>query len=182
MKEKNRTNKKRLSRVEREIERYAYLFLAPTAYEEPVFCFDDGVFSYTAQKEGLKVQWEGKSEGQVFEEVEENTRFFPWETVDFALASRKKKRQAELALAILPKDEPLESPFYAVAFFVPIDERSYAAFCAYGAFERLGKDWAYMLYNPKDAFRQILRSGYIKKHRHLETGKPLEGDVPQTGV
>lgn len=179
MKKEKPTKPKRLSRAARELERYAYLFSSPIPFEEEVFCYDDKTFKYTAEKAGFKVEWEDENAEQIFEEAQENARFFGWEHLDFSIATRRKKGGVEIALAVLFEDEPEDSPFFDGVTFIPVDERVYSAFSSFGAFDDLGKDWAYMHYHPENAFQQILRYGYVKKYFDRETGKRLVGEIPQ---
>ncbi len=161
--------------LKREMERYGYLLSepAPLTGETVKINEVDGV-SYTFEKGGITFEWEAEEGGQVFDEMRENLIFVPWEDADLCLATQNAFRRVHIALAIAPHDPEAEGG----AFIIPMSEEVYSAMHAFGLMERTSADWAYLRYNPQDAFKQILAVGRILKMRDRKTGKVF---VDETG-
>lgn len=162
---------------ERELARYAYLLNTPQPFEEETLAVgsveEEGV-CYTLSKEGIKAEWAlEEGEEQVFDEVQENAFFAAWQDTEFALASQSRWDRVYLALAVIPFDPSGEEEFLP-PMILPMDEKLYAAMHAFGLQDKLEADWAYLQYNPQNAFKQILRYGYVKRLYNRDTGKELD--------
>lgn len=151
-----------------ELERYAYLFNKPVPFKENegVQIAEDGLL-YTLTADGLKIEWEQEEGGQVFDDVKENVRFIDWRNAEVAFATQTYLRRVHLAVAVFPTEESSREQ----VFFLPMSETLYSAIKAYKLDERMGEGWAYLFYNPQDAFKQILQKGFIVKMRNKKTGK-----------
>ncbi len=153
--------------VEIEMGRFAYLFQNPKPWQqEPLTVLDD-VFAYTLDKEGARLELPPIEGEQVFDEAQENVFYIPWDKAELCLATQSVYRRVYIALAVFP----LDSNSNAIPFFVPMNEEVFAFLKATGLDERMDADWLYLLYNPKDAFKQIVKYGRILKMRHKDTGK-----------
>ncbi len=149
-----------------EMQNFAYLFATPTPLESDTLVekIDEMGVVYTLDKNGVRIEWEAEEGGQVFDEVQENCISFAWHEVELCLATQVIFRRAQLALAIVPRTNP-------VAFILPMNEKVYAAMHAFNLMEKTAADWAYLTYNPQDAFRQIILYGRVLTMRNKETGK-----------
>lgn len=158
-----------------ELERYAYLFDGKTRESEDEVKINMFELTYTLTKNGLRVEWQTDEE-QVFDGIQENYQFFRYEEMELLLATQSRFRRVHIALACLPRCEGEDSEFFNAAFFLPMDEKLFAAMEKFGLKERLDTDdgWAYLFYNPKDAFAQILARGRIVKKRDKDTGKIIK--------
>ena len=156
------------SELQRELERYAYLFREPTPLTAEKLKIDEGNgVSFTFEKDGVTMEWEAQEGEQVFDEMRENLIFVPWEDADLCLATQNVFRRVHIALAIAPHDPDAEGG----AVILPMREELYQAMHAFDLMDRTSADWAYLQYNPKDAFKQILDKGRILVMRNRETGK-----------
>lgn len=154
--------------VREEMQKFAYLFEEPTPLESETFVekLDDIGVTYTLDKNGIRIEWEAEEGGQVFDEAQENRLSFEWHEVDLCLATQAIFRRAQLALAFLPRTNP-------VAFILPMNENVYRAMHTFNLMEKTAEDWAYLQYNPEDAFMQIIAFGRILKMRDKKTGKKI---------
>lgn len=162
---------------QRELARYGYLFTTPRSFEDETLVVgnveEEGV-SYTLSKEGIKAEWAlEEGEEQVFDEVQENAFFAAWQDAEFALASQSRWDRVYLALAVIPFD-PSGEEEYLPPMILPMEEKLFAALHAFGLQDKLETDWLYLQYNPKDAFKQILKYGYVKRLYDRDTGKELD--------
>ena len=154
--------------VRDELQKLAYLFEEPTPLESETLVekLDDIGVVYTLDKNGVRIEWEAEEGGQVFDEVQENHISFEWHEVDLCLATQTIFRRAQLALAIVPRTNP-------VAFILPMNENVYRAMHTFNLMEKTAEDWAYLHYNPQDAFRQIILHGRVLTMHNKETGKKI---------
>ncbi len=152
--------------VRAEMQTFAYLFKEPTPLESETFVekIDEIGVTYTLDKNGVRIEWEAEEGEQVFDEVQENRISLSWDEVDLCLATQAIFRRAQLALAIVPRTNP-------VAFILPMNEKVYAAMHTFELMDKTAADWAYLHYNPQDAFRQIILHGRILTMRNKKTGK-----------
>lgn len=157
----------------REIARFGYLFKVPKPVTEDEIKIQDeySYWSFTFTKDGLTAEWEqNKEEGeQVFDEIKENQKFVPWKEAELALATQKTGGIVHIALAVLFDLSADHSQ--GDAFFIPVTEDVYRAICAFDLKDKLDSGWAYLFYNPQDAFYQILKKGRIVVMRNKKTGK-----------
>jgi hypothetical protein len=152
--------------TEIELERFDYLFHSAKPVEgEKVQVVDEDVV-YTLSKEGIHIKLPLQME-KVFEEANEDSFFFDWREVELALATQSHLRRVHLALAVF--DRSMEVP----PFFIPMSEELFSAIQAFDLQDKIGVEWLYVQYNPKDAFKQILTRGRILKMRNRKTGKVL---------
>ena len=155
-----------LKEAETERARYAYLLSPPKPIDlskERVTVEDDGV-RYIFTELGLKIEDETvKSTGQVFEE-HDSGKIILWKNADVYLATRNLERRVTIALAVYSGETEISA-------FVPITESVYSAVCALGLDKDFGEGWTYLKYNPKDAFRQLLKRGYIREMYNAKTGE-----------
>ena len=156
--------------LERELKRFAYLFKDPkplTETEVKIQVEFVGI-TYTLTQEGLTAEWEQKEEegGQVFDEVQENCQFIPWNEAEFLLGTQKGFYCVHIALGIVSTDPNKDG-----AYIIPMQEKLFQAICAFGLKEKLDGQWQYLFYNPQDAFKQILKRGRILEMRNKKTGK-----------
>lgn len=154
--------------VRDELQNFAYLFQTPTPLESETLVekIDEIGVVYTLDKNGVRIEWEAQEGEQVFDEVQENHLSFEWHEVDLCLATQTICRRAQLALAIVPRTNP-------VAFILPMNENVHKAMHAFNLMEKTTEDWAYLTYNPQDAFKQIIWCGRIVKMRNKKTGKKI---------
>lgn len=154
--------------VREEMQKFAYLFETPTPLESETFVekLDDIGVTYTLDKNGIRIEWEAEEGGQVFDEAQENRLSFEWHEVDLCLATQAIFRRAQLALAFLPRTNP-------VAFILPMNENVYRSMHTFNLMEKTAEDWAYLQYNPEDAFMQIIAFGRVLKMRDKKTGKKI---------
>ncbi len=152
--------------VREEMQKFAYLFETPTPLESETFVekIDEMGVTYTLDENGVRIEWEAEEGGQVFDEVQENRLSFEWHEVDLCLATQTIFRRAQLALAIVPRANP-------VALILPMNENVYKAMHTFNLMEKTAADWAYLHYNPQDAFKQIILHGRILTMRNKKTGK-----------
>lgn len=159
--------------VERELKRFGYLFKEPNPLtEKEVKIQDDEMgVAYTLTQEGIFAEWKQneQGEGQVFDEVQENSRFIPWEETELMLATQKGFHCVHIALAIFFEQNTDYTA--ASAFFIPMQKELYQAICAFDLKGKLDGNWAYLFYNPKDAFGQILTKGRIIVMCNKKTGE-----------
>lgn len=159
--------------LERELKRFAYLFkeLKPLTETEVKIQDETTGMTYTLTQEGITAEWEQdeKTEGQVFDEVQENRLFLPWDKAELLFASQKGFYCAHIALAIMPSANADVAEDYV--HIIPMQEKLFQAICAFGLKEKLDGQWQYLFYNPQDAFKQILKRGRILKMRNKKTGK-----------
>ena len=167
--------------------RYAYLLQDGFAEAEEFETEDEETgIVYTVQKDGLKIVFPTPKEYEpVFDEAPDNIEFLPWERTRLALASSNAFKCVKMALAVLDvstaqMEEDGETS-YEEPFFVPLDERLVRAVKSYGLEEKTDGGWAYLLYNPKDAIRQIYKRGYIRVIRDKITGKVILEDEWEDG-
>ena len=152
--------------TEIELERFGYLFHPAKPIEgEKVQVVDEDVI-YTLSKDGIHIKVPVQTE-KVFEEANEDSFFFDWREVELALATQSHLRRVHLALAVF--DRSMEVP----PFFIPMSEELFSAIQAFDLQDKIGVEWLYVQYNPKDAFKQILTRGRILKMRDRKTGKVL---------
>ena len=151
--------------LERELNRFAYLFKDPQPLtENEVKIQTEFVrMTYTLTQEGLTVEWEQTEEEgeQVFDEVQENRQFIPWDKAELLLASQKGGNCVHIALAVASD----------VVYLIPMQEKLFQAICTFGLKEKLDGQWQYLFYNPQDSFKQILKRGRILEMRNRKTGK-----------
>lgn len=151
-----------------ELQNFAYLFETPTPLGNESFVekLDEIGVVYTLDKNCVRIEWEAEEGGQVFDEVQENRISFEWHEVDLCLATQTIFRRAQLALAIVPRTNP-------VAFILPMNENVYRAMHTFNLMEKTAEDWAYLHYNPQDAFRQIILHGRVLTMHNKETSKKI---------
>ena len=148
-----------------ELECYNYLFQDPKeVMDEPLVVVDEEL-TYYLEKDGARMEFPAEEGEQVFDEAKENVFYIPWERAEVALATQSHLRRVYIALAVFPMDED------APPFFIPLNEDVYAFIKKMELDKQLGADWTYLLYNPQDAFEQILTKGRILKMRNKKTGK-----------
>ena len=158
-----------VNRKEIEIEsaRYNYFFKEPE--KEPLnrIVVLDEELTYTLDDEGVRLEFPVEGGGQVFDEFVENAFYIPWERADFQLATQTHLKRIYFAVGVFSLD--MDAP----PFFIPLDEDVYA-FMKKKCFDKaLGDDWEYLHYNPKDAFGQIYKKGWIAKYRDKKNGEPF---------
>ncbi len=152
--------------------RYSYLFtpVAGLEKESVTVNVEEGI-SYTLTKEGIKAEWD-EGEEQVFDDVRNNVRFVDWEDAELSLATHNHFRRIHIALAVLFDSSYGEKEFPVPdVFIIPLTEEVFSALEKFELKEKLSADWVYLLYNPEDAFKQILARGRILKMRNKKTGK-----------
>ena len=153
--------------LERELKRFSYLFKdpQPLAEKEIKIQMDFVKVTYTLTQSGLTVEWEQTEEAgeQVFDEVQENRQYIPWDRAKLLLATQKGGYCVHIALAVATD----------VIYFIPMQEKLFQAICAFGLREQLDEQWQYLFYNPRDAFKQIFKKGRIVEMRNKETGERL---------
>ena len=162
--------------VKTELERYAFLFQDPTPLnEEKVLptCWEGEYCEMT--REGLSVRIDELDRGQVFDESPENVFFVPWERAHYFLVTNNTNRRVHFGLAVVLPYTGEEEGFEDL-FVVPIDKKVYDAMYAFGLMDKVALDFAYMRYNPKDAFKQILNFGRVAKLHDKNTGKKLKNE------
>lgn len=157
-----------------ELERYGYMFKEPLPLTEENVKINGTLgddLTYILTKDGVTAEWqeEQQEEGQVFDEMKENLHFVPWKEATFALATQSRLRRVHIAVAVLFEES--EDGMEGCAYFLPMTEELFAAIHAFGLQDKLGSDWDYLLYNPEDAFKQILTKGRIITMRNKKTGK-----------
>lgn len=159
--------------VQRELQRFGYLFKEPKPLTENEVQIQVEFYglTYTLTKDGVLVKWEKTEQDgeQVFDEVQENRRFLPWNEVELSLATQKGRYCVHIALAIL-FDQTADHAS-GTAYFIPMHEKLYQAVCAFDLKDKLDSGWAYIFYNPEDAFNQIMKRGRILVMRNKKTGK-----------
>ena len=148
-----------------EMQRFAFLLAPPKPLEKDEVVVGDNEYTFTFTELGLKAEWkERESEGQVFDEVKENVGFIPWKTASVSLATQNWNRRVHIAIAVY-SGETEDSAF------VEMNEDVYSAVCAFGLDKQFGEGWEYLRYNPEDAFRQLLKRGFIREMYNKKTGK-----------
>ena len=162
------------------MEKYAYLFQSPRLFDEKTLTVKADGAVYTVTADGVKVEWavsEDVTTVQVFDEVKENVHFVAWIDAYFALATVSEPfhlqpfyRLVHIALAVLPEEQTGEG-IESDPLILPMSEALFSAMHTFGVMEKLQADWAYLFYNPQDAFKQILQKGLIVKMRNKKTGK-----------
>lgn len=161
--------------LQSELQRYGYLFQdpKPLTEQEVKIEIDFVKVTYTLTQEGLIVEREQNEQdgGQVFDEVQENRRFLPWNEVQLALATQKGYYCVHIAMAVL-FDQSADHKS-GMVYFIPMQEKLYQAIRAFQLVDKLDAGWAYLCYNPEDAFKQIIRKGRILVMRNKKTGKPF---------
>lgn len=170
----------KLIREERLLQLYEqYGYLTQDAFvdgEEFETVDDETGIVYTVQKSGLKIVFP-LPEGyvQVFDETPDNVVFLPWERTRMGLATSNEKHSVKMAVAVLDVSTALleedGETSYEEPFFLPLDERLIRAIKSFGLEEKTDGGWAYLLYNPYDAIKQIYKRGYIRVLRDKYTGK-----------
>lgn len=159
--------------VERELKRFAYLFKEPKPLTEKEVVIQDEYMgmTYTLTQNGILAEWEKteQEEEQVFDEAQENRRFTPWKETNFMLATQKGFYCVHIALAVI--FEQTADHTEGMAYFIPMREELYQAICAFDLKDKLDGGWTYLIYNPKDAFEQIMKKGRITVMRNKKTGK-----------
>ena len=148
-----------------ELERYSYLFKEAKEIENIPLVIVDESLTYTLDKDGARMEVPPEEGEQVFDEAKENVFYIPWERAEIAFATQTYLRRVHIALAVFPMDEN------APPFFIPFNEDVYAFIKKIGLDKQFGADWAYLFYNPEDAFKQILTKGRILKMRNKKTGE-----------
>ena len=153
--------------LERELKRFSYLFQdpKPLTENEIKIQMEFVKMTYTLTQDGVTVEWEQTEEagGQVFDEVQENRQYIPWDRAKLLLATQKGGYCVHIALAVATD----------VIYFIPMQEKLFQAICAFRLKEKLDGQWQYLFYNPQDAFKQIFKKGRILEMRDKETGKLL---------
>ncbi len=152
--------------AETERARYGYLFQEPTEAKEVLSVLDEAL-CYTLDADGVRLEIPNEEREQVFDELNENAFYVPWERADLALATQSYMRRVYIALAVFSMD--LDAP----PFFIPFNEEVYAFIKKKGFDERLDEDWEYLFYDPKEAFKQLLLRGRIVKYRDKKNGEPF---------
>ncbi len=132
---------------------------------------------YIVKREGLQVIFPAEKDvEQIFEEVEENVLFLPWSDTRWALATQKRYFMAKFALAILDVgtlQTEEDGVSYEEPFILPMSEQLICAVKSFHLEEKTCGYWAYLLYNPDDAVKQVYQRGYIKDFRDKKTGKKI---------
>jgi len=158
--------------LERELDRYSYLWKDPKPLTENEVKIQDenAGMTYTLTQEGIAAEWEqdGEAEEQVFDEVQENRLFLPWEQAELLFASQKGFYCVHIALAVVPGSTAEAEEFFSL---IPMEEKLFQAICAFGLKEKLDGQWQYLFYNPQDAVKQIMKRGRILEMRNKKTGK-----------
>lgn len=151
--------------VKFEMQRFSYLFEKDIAFEDECLLIADGELTYTLEKEGVKLEFPDEGAGQVFDEARENVFYIPWERAEIGLASQSVRRRVYLAIAVFSMDE------YMIPFFIPLDEKVFAFMRKIGLDQKMDHFWSYLLYNPENAFKQLVTKGRIVKMYNKKTGK-----------
>ena len=167
--------------VQDELQVFSYLFEQPNFIDgdEIVIPVEEDGITYTFHKDGLTAKLEDSSQEGVFEEVDENTFFAPWEDVEFALGTQSLYRRVQIAVAVVvnaykienmgnfaggvfalpPKAEGL--PPAIVPFVLPMSKPLFTALMQFGLMDKIGVEFEYLFYNPEDAFKQIIEYGRV---------------------
>ena len=148
-----------------ELERYGYLFKEPKFIESNTVTVNDEGIIYTLDRDGAHMEFPMEEGEQVFDEAKENVFYIPWERAELALATQTYLRRIHIAVAVFSLD--MDAP----PFFVPLTEEVFSMIKMLHLDNKLGGEWAYLFYNPQDAFKQILTKGRIIKMRNKKTGK-----------
>ena len=163
----------KLARKEAEYEQlmhYGYLFKEPLPLnEEKTVCIKKEFTNYILTEEGIRVVVSEKvAQEQIFEEIDENSLFIAWDTADLFFATQTHLRRVHLALAIFSREPETEN----IHIILPMSEELFSAIKGFGLDDNIDdENWAYLFYNPEDAFRQILKKGRIVTMRNKKTGK-----------
>jgi hypothetical protein len=115
---------------------------------------------------GVKIIFPQKTE-TVFAEVEENVKYVPWEDARLILATDNYLRRVRLAIAMADVSarsvDGEYEPTIDDVYFLPLCPNLSALVRTFGVEERIAPEWHYLQYNPRDAVKQILSRGYIRK-------------------
>lgn len=156
--------------IEIEYERWRFVWEEKEPFEGDVLETVDvetGV-QFSVTKSGVKIIHPTKKQA-VFEEVEENVKFVPWEDTDLILATDNYLRRVRLALAMADVSARSANGEYEPSindvYFLPLCPNLTALLRTFGLEERIAPEWHYLQYNPRDAVTQVLNRGYIKKFR-----------------
>lgn len=151
--------------VKIEMERFSYLFNEPKPCEEESLTVTDEDLVYTLEKDGVQLEIPDEEAGQVFDEARENVFYIPWERAELVLATQSVYRRVYLAIAVFAMDDDL------IPFFIPLDEKVFAFMKKTGLDKKMDGNWTYLLYNPENAFKQLVTKGRIVKMYNKKTGK-----------
>ena len=161
-----------------ELARWAYLFKKDIGFDGDFLeTYDPETKNeYVLSQKGVKVILPKKGE-QVFVETNDNEFFLPWEDVETVVATDNFARRVRLAVAVIdiskrsvdggyvPKDSEVH--------FLPLEEELIGFLQKFGLKERISVEWRYIQVEPKDAFKQILRWGFIRTLKD-EKGKRIK--------
>ncbi len=151
--------------VKFEMQRFSYLFEKNISFEDERLIVVDGDLVYTLEESGVKMEFPDEGAGQVFDEARENVFYIPWERAELGLASQSVARRVYLAVAVFSMDEDM------IPFFIPLDEKVVAFMRKIGLDQKMDHFWTYLMYNPENAFKQLVTKGRIVKMYNKKTGK-----------
>lgn len=151
--------------VKFEMQRFSYLFEENVSFEDERLIIADEELVYTLEEGGVKMEFPDEGAGQVFDEARENVFYIPWERAELGLASQSVSRRVYLAIAVFSMDEDM------IPFFIPLDEKVFAFMRKIGLDQKMDHFWSYLMYNPENAFKQLVTKGRIVKMYNKKTGK-----------
>lgn len=151
--------------VKFEMQRFSYLFEENISFEDERLIVADEDLVYTLEESGVKMEFPDEGAGQVFDEARENVFYIPWERAELGLASQSVARRVYLAVAVFSMDEDM------IPFFIPLDEKVFAFMRKIGLDQKMDHFWSYLMYNPENAFKQLVTKGRIVKMYNKKTGK-----------
>lgn len=151
--------------VKFEMQRFSYLFEENISFEDERLIVADEDLVYTLEGSRVKMEFPDEGAGQVFDEARENVFYIPWERAELGLASQSVARRVYLAVAVFSMDEDM------IPFFIPLDEKVFAFMRKIGLDQKMDHFWSYLMYNPENAFKQLVTKGRIVKMYNKKTGK-----------
>ena len=152
------------------LQQYAYLFESPTPITEEKILpegLDEGIYC-ALTKEGFYVRTEEKCDGQVFDEVSEDTFFVDWAHADYFLVTQNMYHRVHIGLAVVLPDDAEER-----FFVVPMQKKVYDGLYAFAMNEKIARDLAFLRFNLPFAFKHILATGTVLKQRDPKTKKKI---------
>ena len=121
---------------------------------------------FSVSRSGVKIIFPTKTES-VFEEVEENVKFLPWEDTELILATDNFLRRVRFAVAMADVSarsvDGEYTPTFDDVYFLPLCPDLVALLRTFGVEERITVEWHYLQYNPREAIKQVLMYGYIRR-------------------
>ncbi len=156
----------RKTEIETELKRWGYLFKKEIPFDGETLKTDDPEtgLEYELTSKGMKVILPICGE-QVFDEVQENEFFIPWDDIEIAVATDNFARRVRFAFAAIDVSKQSVDgeyiPTEQEVHFLPLEEELIGFTRKFGLENKLSVEWRYLQKQPRDAFRQILNKGHI---------------------